>query len=140
MDVNSITRNQDYLNKVNDTKENLQQVSNNSKSEYASFIYNQQNVVINAKESNGDSQYSAKKEENKEITKEELDDAVKKLNKYLEEDKTHAEYEKHKDLGTLMIKIVDDETDKVIVELPPKNVLDMIASMCKQAGILDKKA
>ena len=65
---------------------------------------------------------------------------MKKLNKFLEDEKTHAEYEKHKDLGTIMVRIVDDETEKVVIELPPKKVLDMIASMCKQVGLIDKKA
>ncbi len=39
-----------------------------------------------------------------------------------------------------MIKIVDDKDDKVIMEIPPEKILDMIASMCKQFGLLDKKA
>ena len=39
-----------------------------------------------------------------------------------------------------MVKIVDDDTQKVVVELPPEKVLDMIASLCKQVGLLDKKA
>lgn len=74
-------------------------------------------------------------------TKEELDDALKKVNNFLKDEKTHAEYSIHKDLGTIMIKIVDDEDeDKVIMEIPPEKILDMIASMCKQFGLLDKKA
>lgn len=80
------------------------------------------------------------KDEKKKYTKEDLDKSIKKLNKVLEDEKTHAEYSKHKDLGTIMIKIVDDDSDKVIMELPPEKVLNMIASLCKQIGILDEKA
>lgn len=76
----------------------------------------------------------------KEFDNEHLEKSIKKLNKFLEDDKTHAEYSVHKDLGTIMIKIVDDENDKVIMELPPEKVLDMVASMCKQVGLLDQKA
>lgn len=38
-----------------------------------------------------------------------------------------------------MIKIIDDETKEVILEIPPQKILDMVASMCKQVGLLDKK-
>lgn len=76
----------------------------------------------------------------KKYTMDELDDAVKKVNNFLKDEKTHAEYSVHKDFGTIMIKIVDDKDDKVIMEIPPEKILDMIASMCKQFGLLDKKA
>lgn len=69
-----------------------------------------------------------------------LDKAVNKLNKFLEDDRTHAEYSVHEELNTLMIKIIDDVTKEVIMEVPPKKILDMVASMCKQFGLLDKKA
>ena len=72
--------------------------------------------------------------------RDELDKAVSKLNKFLEDEKVHAEYSVHKDLGTLMIKIVEDDTKKIVLELPPEKILDMVASMCKQVGLLDKKA
>lgn len=62
------------------------------------------------------------------------------MNKFLEDEKVHAEYSYHKDLGTLMIKIVQDDDKKIVLELPPEKILDMVASMCKQVGLLDKKA
>lgn len=74
-----------------------------------------------------------------DYSKKELDDALKKINNFLKDEKTHAEYSVHKDFGTIMIKIVDED-DKVIMEIPPEKILDMIASMCKQFGLLDKKA
>ena len=83
---------------------------------------------------------SSKVNEGNNYNKKELDDAVKKVNNFLKDEKTHAEYSVHKDFGTIMIKIVDDESDEVIMEIPPEKILDMIASMCKQFGILDKKA
>lgn len=75
-----------------------------------------------------------------EIDSKALDKAVKKLNKFLEDDNTHAEYSVHEDFNTIMIKIVDDKTKEVIMEIPPKKILDMVASICKQFGLLDKKA
>ena len=40
----------------------------------------------------------------------EIKKAVEQLNKFLEADKTHVEYEAHDKFGDLMIKIVDDKT------------------------------
>lgn len=135
MDVNSINRNQDYLKNY---------VKNAEVTQYAGAISNEANVSKNSMVQKSQTEeelfYNENKNETENFTKEDLDKAVKKLNKFLEDEKTHAEYEKHKDLGTIMVRIVDDETEKVVIELPPKKVLDMIASMCKQVGLLDKKA
>jgi flagellar protein FlaG len=135
MDVNSINRNQDYLKNY---------ARNAEVTQYAGSISNEENVSkssIVQKSSTEEEVFDNQNKDAKEnLSKEDLDKAVKKLNKFLEDDKTHAEYEKHKDLGTLMVKIVDDKTEKVIMELPPEKVLNMIASLCKQVGLLDKKA
>ncbi|AQR97023.1 flagellar protein FlaG [Clostridium saccharoperbutylacetonicum] len=73
------------------------------------------------------------------IDKKELDKAMNYLNKFLEPEKTHAEYSIHKDLGTMIIKIVDDKTKETVLEAPPKKILDMIASLLREDGLLDKK-
>lgn len=78
--------------------------------------------------------------ENKEYRKKELDNALKKINGFLKDEHAHAEYSVHKYFGTLMIKIVDEDTKEVILEVPPEKILDMVASMCKQVGLLDRKA
>jgi flagellar protein FlaG len=79
---------------------------------------------------------------NKEISEKELKDAVEKLNKFLEDNSTHAEYQFHDKLkNDLMIKIIDDKTGQVIQEVPPKKILDMVAKMLEMVGVLfDKKA
>ena len=135
MDVSSINRNQDYLKNY---------ARNAEVTQYTGYISNEENISKNSmvqKSSTEEEVFANQNKNEKEnFTKEDLDKAVKKLNKFLEDEKTHAEYEKHKDLGTIMVRIVDDETEKVVIELPPKKVLDMIASMCKQVGLIDKKA
>ena len=40
-----------------------------------------------------------------------------------------------------MIKIIDDKTDEVVLEVPPKKLIDMVAKLCKLAGVIvDKRA
>ncbi|GKU23557.1 flagellar protein FlaG [Clostridium folliculivorans] len=71
----------------------------------------------------------------------EIKKAVDKLNKFLEGDSAHAVYEMHdKFKNDLMIKIVDDKTKEVLMEVPPKKILDMVAKLCEMVGVVfDKK-
>lgn len=79
--------------------------------------------------------------ESKDIKEVDIKKSVDKLNKFLEDEKVHAEYEVHDKLKDVMIKIVNDETKEVIMEIPPKKILDMVAKMCEMVGVLvDKKA
>lgn len=78
--------------------------------------------------------------EDKEISKKELDQALKKINNFLKDEHTRAEYSYYKDLKATTIKIIDEDTKEVILEVPPKKILDMVASMMRQVGLLDKKA
>ena len=77
----------------------------------------------------------------KSYSKEDVVKAVEKLNKFLSEENTYAEYSIHEKFGDIMIKIVDKDTKEVIMEYPPKKILDLIAKMCELSGIaIDKKA
>lgn len=100
---------------------------------------NTETISTNVKRDISSGNFDQSKEKD-EYNQKELDDALKKINNFLKDEKTHAEYSKHEDFGTLMIKIIDDETNEVILEIPPKKILDMVASMCRQVGLFDKKA
>ncbi|MBC2455911.1 flagellar protein FlaG [Clostridium beijerinckii] len=127
MDVNVMGNNMNII-KVYSTGNDLSQYSND-------------NILVNkSTEAIGNKQVESSQDNKEGFDKKELDKAIKKLNKFLEDEKTHAEYSIHKDLKTLMVKIVDDTTKEVVLEIPPQKILDMIAFMCKQVGILDKKA
>ena len=90
MDVSSINRNQDYLKIYARNAEIMQNTG---------YTSNEDNVYKNSmiknllnKEDVPDKQNRNEKEQ---IKKEDLDKAVGKLNKFLEDEKTHAEYERH---------------------------------------------
>jgi len=127
MDVNTITNSRNSMDKFNNL--NISQVNVTNDDEKVSSIPKGEE-----RQEDKSSSFNSDTDEKK------LNKAINKLNKFLEDDKTHAEYSVHKELGTLMIKIVDDDTKKTILELPPEKILDMVASMCEQAGLLDKKA
>lgn len=123
---------------------NFSNVSKESNIPNVSYI---ENVEVKTRNNNttntvNDNSKMVKKDEleSKKYTEKDVEKGVKKLNKFLEDEKVHAEYSVHKDLKTIIIKIVDDDTKKVVLEVPSEKILDMIASMCRQVGILDKKA
>lgn len=73
--------------------------------------------------------------------REEIQKAVDKLNELLKGEQTHVVYEVHDKLNDIMIKVVNEKTKEVILEVPPKKILDMVSKMMEKAGLLvDKKA
>jgi len=82
----------------------------------------------------------ALKDNGNNYTNKELDKLVGKLNKLLEDEKTHSEYSYNKDFKMIMIKIVNDDTKETILEIPPKKIMDMLANICRNIGVFDKKA
>ena len=85
-----------------------------------------------------ESNNSLNEKENSEM---EVKNAVSKINKVLEGEGTHIQYQKHDVLNQMIISVIDDNTNEVINEIPSKKILDMVAKMCELAGILvDKKA
>ena len=77
----------------------------------------------------------------KENSEKEIKNAVSKINKFLEGEGTHLQYEKHDVLNQMIVKVIDNNTNEVINEIPSRKILDMVAKMCEMAGILvDKKA
>lgn len=78
--------------------------------------------------------------ENK-YTEKEVKETVEKLNEALKDKDVYVEYSTHEKFkNTIMMKIIDSDTKKVIVEVPPEKILDTVASMCEFAGVIfDKK-
>lgn len=85
------------------------------------------------------SEYQNDTDNTEDYTDKQIEQVIKKINSFLEEDKTHAEFSHHDVLNRTIIKIIDDETDKVIIEAPPEKILDAVAKMCEDAGILFDK-
>lgn len=65
-----------------------------------------------------------------------LYEAVKEANKYLFKDDDHFEFQIHEGTGRIMVKLVDNESQEVIKEIPPEKILDLVASIWDLVGIL----
>ncbi|GCD09025.1 flagellar protein FlaG [Clostridium tagluense] len=73
---------------------------------------------------------------NNSLSEKEVKNAVSKINKLLEGEGTHLQYEKHDVINQMIIRVIDDKTNEVIKEIPSKKILDMVAKMCEMAGVL----
>jgi flagellar protein FlaG len=65
-----------------------------------------------------------------------VSEAVEKINKALEGTNRRFEYSVHEGTNDIMIKVIDESTKEVVREIPPKKILDMVASMMEMAGLL----
>ena len=74
------------------------------------------------------------------LTKEKTEKVIESMNDFLKESNTHLKFQFHDKLQEYYVAIVDDTTNEVIKEIPPKKLLDMYAAMTDYLGLLvDKK-
>ena len=78
--------------------------------------------------------------EEKEISKEKLQQAVDTMNNVLEANNNAAKFVYHEGLERFYVTVVNKETDQVVKEIPPKKLLDAFYEMQKMLGlIVDEK-
>jgi flagellar protein FlaG len=62
--------------------------------------------------------------------------SVEQANKALEGTNRRFEYSVHEETNTIMVKVIDGETDELIREIPPEKILNLIAKLWELAGII----
>jgi len=71
----------------------------------------------------------------KQFSEDDIKKAVEKLNKLFEDRETHVEYEIYGKFKDITIKIIENSTKKVVKEIPPKKLIDMVDKLCELAGM-----
>lgn len=80
------------------------------------------------------------KEELNESFEEEVKVRVEAVNDFLVPLKTSIKFVFHEELQEYYVEVINEDTNEVIREIPPKKFLDMYAEMAKFMGlIIDKK-
>lgn len=78
--------------------------------------------------------------EEQEISKDKLQQAVDVVNEFLEINNSSSKFVYHEGLERYYVTIVNRDTDEVVKEIPPKNLLDAFYEMQKMVGmIVDEK-
>lgn len=65
-----------------------------------------------------------------------IQDVVEKLNETMKAFDIQLRFEVYKPTKDIMVKIYDARDNKVIKEIPPKKVLEMVAKMLEMVGLL----
>lgn len=65
-----------------------------------------------------------------------LMEAIDKINKSIEGASRRFEYSVHDKTNTVMVKVIDSETDEIIKEIPPEKILNLVANLWEMAGII----
>ncbi len=81
-------------------------------------------------------QNNSKRETDLPFSDEMVSDAVDKINKMLEGTNRRCVMSVHDRTKAIIVKVVDDRTNEVVREIPPKKILDVIANMMELAGLI----
>lgn len=68
------------------------------------------------------------------ITVKNAKDAANEANKIMNENQTHLKFEIYGRFKDIVVQVLDDDTNEVIKEVPPKKILDMVEKFCEMSG------
>lgn len=74
--------------------------------------------------------------ENEENTSRRIKNAVDHANQTMRHAKTKCEFSYHEETKRVSIKVIDEETEEVIREIPPEETLEMLSKMWELAGLM----
>jgi flagellar protein FlaG len=105
-----------------------------SSTDVTSAPKNRNDINIASEEADEQGRYEV--ENAKDVSPEKVKKAVNEINKKIRPTHTSCQFSYHEETNRISIKVIDDETEKVIREIPPEKTLDMIAKTLELEGIL----
>lgn len=73
---------------------------------------------------------------NPEKNSKRIKNAVDHANQTMRQTKTKCEFSYHEETKRVSIKVIDEETEEVIREIPPEETLEMLSKMWELAGLM----
>ncbi|MCA1322580.1 flagellar protein FlaG [Herbaspirillum sp. alder98] len=73
---------------------------------------------------------------NQKPSEKEVDTAVAKLNEFAANNATSLNFSQDKDTGETVIKVIDTDTDKVLLQIPTVEAIAISKSIAKMRGLL----
>jgi flagellar protein FlaG len=71
-----------------------------------------------------------------DVSEELINEALERANRAITGSDRKFERSVHEKTRDIMVKVVDTVTNETIREIPPKKIVDLVASLCEIAGIL----
>lgn len=72
----------------------------------------------------------------RQASDQQIKSAISQANSKLKAHRTRCEFSYHEDTKRVSIKVVDNDTQEIIREIPPEETLDMLEKMLEMAGLL----
>ena len=113
-----------------------QQLYNNNNNNSSENIRTEKIKSNNKKTNRQATSLQEKKEYNQQELEDEVRESVKDVNEIVDQVKEGLSFQIHEDTAELMVQIIDVNTDEVIKELPPEEMLDLKARIHEMVGIL----
>lgn len=92
-------------------------------------------VAPNAAPAAGKANEAAAGQEEEQVSRK-VKDAIDKVSDKMHMAKTKCEFSYHEQTKRVSIKVIDEDTEEVIREIPPEETLEMLTKMWELAGIL----
>ena len=70
------------------------------------------------------------------ISEKDLLETIEKVNRAITGKNTKCEFSVHEETNTIMVKVIDEDEGKVIREIPPEKILDLVAKIWEMVGII----
>ncbi|MFV0440155.1 MAG: flagellar protein FlaG [Lachnospirales bacterium] len=83
-----------------------------------------------------ESSNTQKNDNNDTFSKNELDGAIEEANKKLASHNRELKYSVHEGTNRLLIKMVNSETDEVILEIPREEAMDNLEKILEMTGVI----
>jgi flagellar protein FlaG len=113
-----------------------QQLYNNNNNNSSENIRTEKIKSNNKKTNRQATSLQEKKEYNQQELEDEVRESVKDVNEIVDKVKEGLSFQIHEDTEELMVQIIDVNTEEVIKELPPEEMLDLKARIHEMVGIL----
>lgn len=97
-------------------------------------------AVMKLTNSNPNGNEPGKGQKENSATTKQIKDAISKANNKMKSSRTRCEFSYHEETKRVSIKVLDQDTNEVIREIPPEESLEMLEKMWELAGlIVDEK-
>ncbi|NJD02995.1 MAG: flagellar protein FlaG [Ruminiclostridium sp.] len=63
-------------------------------------------------------------------------DSIERVNRAMSGSNRYFEISIHKKTNSIMVKVLDSDTNQIIREIPPEKILDMVAKLWEMAGLI----
>ena len=95
-----------------------------------------QSVEVNTLGKGTTAESQAEQTGNEENASRRIKSAVEHANQTMRHAKTKCEFSYHEETKRVSIKVIDEETEEVIREIPPEETLEMLSKMWELAGLM----